>query len=138
MTSIGRTSESATSVDDAIEVDDSQAISCFGTEEYWDDLNSGFGEFPAARYSWYFYWNEIKRHVSPFLPSKDVFIFLPGIGNDPLLVDLVAARYKKLSAQDYYSSTIERQRDLLKYVDGKDAVAIDMSVSYDSQEGVIP
>ena len=31
--------------------DDSEAISAFGTREYWDDLYSGRGDFPADEYT---------------------------------------------------------------------------------------
>ena len=132
--SILEVSESVSRIDSAaVEAspvdDDSQAISCFGTKDYWDDVYSGFGDFPAAEYSWYYDWDEIKRYADPFLRSKEVSILLPGIGNDPLLIDLVAAGYKNLSAQDYCASAIERQRDLLDYVGGKDGVTIDLSVS---------
>ena len=49
------------------------------------------------------------------LPSKNEEILLPGIGNDPILLDLLQKGYTKLTATDYSEFAIERQIDLLSY-----------------------
>lgn len=125
-------SESAVKTDDLPSVDqeddDSAALSCFGTKEYWDDVYNGMGDFPSTEYSWYYDWNVLKRFVGAFL-SKEDSIFLPGIGNDPLLSDLVAEGYKALTAQDYCASAIDRQLDLLETVNHSGEATIDLSVS---------
>ena len=40
---------------------------------------------------------------------------IPGIGNDPVILDLLQSRYSKLVATDYSEHAIERQHDLLSY-----------------------
>lgn len=112
-----------------MEEDESEALSCFGTRDYWENMYTGCGDFPAEEYSWYYDWNEIKRHVGPYITSTDVSIFLPGIGNDSLLVDLIAAGYSRISAQDYASAAIDRQRDLLETVDCSRVQDLHLSVS---------
>jgi SAM-dependent methyltransferase len=98
--------------------DDDNALtarSSFGTKQYWDDVYSGFGDFPSDEYSWYYGYDEIKLHLK-LSSNKQVPIFLPGIGNDPILLDLIQAGYQQLTAQDYSEHAIERQRELLERV----------------------
>ena len=69
------------------------------------------GDFPAETYSWYYGWEVLRKYV-PNIP-KTASILVPGIGNDPILLDLLAAGYHHLTAQDYSEHAMERQRDLL-------------------------
>jgi hypothetical protein len=98
--------------------DEDTARSSFGTKSYWDDVYSGRGDFPADEYSWYFGWETLGQHVRRYLPlmthkGELTNILIPGIGNDPLLIDLIRAGYRKLTAQDYSTAAIDRQHDLL-------------------------
>lgn len=100
--------------------DDDTARSSFGTKSYWDDVYSGRGDFPATEYSWYFGWETLGQHVRRYLPpithtGESTNILIPGIGNDPLLIDLIRAGYRTLTAQDYSVAALERQNDLLWY-----------------------
>jgi hypothetical protein len=99
------------------EDDDGDAKSAFGTKSYWDDVYQGQGDFPADEYSWYYGWDVLSKLLQPYLPppSAGPRILVPGIGNDPLLTDLLAAGYTYLTAQDYSASALDRQRDLLDY-----------------------
>lgn len=92
-------------------------LSTFGTKEYWDEVYAGRGDFPSHEYSWYYGWNELNPYLAGcnIMPNKETCkILLPGIGNDPLLIDLVASGYKRLTAQDYSQHAVDRQLDLLK------------------------
>lgn len=111
--------------------------SSFGTKDYWDALYSGYGDFPAAEYSWYCDWTGLKRMLksssgtsgsssihrntisqvdnNSCLPRPTDRILLPGIGNDPLLAELLGAGYQSLTAQDYSAPALDRQRDLLSH-----------------------
>jgi SAM-dependent methyltransferase len=96
--------------------DDSDARSAFGTREYWDDVYAGRGDFPAEEYSWYYGWETLGTHVK--------HILLPGIGNDPILTDLIKAKYFRLTAMDYSEYAVERQQDLLSYTKLPQAASI--------------
>lgn len=98
--------------------DDDGARSAFGTRQYWDNMYSGMGDFPADEYSWYYGWEILKSHWTSIVPSKQASILLPGIGNDPILLDLYSAGYKQLTAFDYSDHAVERQEDLLSYEPG--------------------
>eukprot|EP00977_Amphora_coffeiformis_P023677 scaffold13933_cov219-Amphora_coffeaeformis.AAC.4 len=111
-------------VETIVTVDESGARSMFGTKEYWDDVYAGRGDFPADEYSWYFGWEVLNKHVKEYLPNKTQRILVPGVGNDPLLVDLVQAGYRNLVGQDYSEHAVERQEDLLHNVDGADDVTM--------------
>ncbi|MGK3752331.1 MAG: SAM-dependent methyltransferase [Bacillariaceae sp.] len=103
--------------EDEIEIDDDDdnAKSLFGTKEYWDELYQGRGDFPSDEYQWYFGFEKYGKLVMENLPSKNEEILLPGIGNDPILLDLLQKGYTKLTASDYSEYAIERQIDLLSY-----------------------
>jgi SAM-dependent methyltransferase len=95
--------------------DDSNARSAFGTKEYWDDVYAGRGDFPADEYSWYYGWETLGTHVKEYIPDKQSNILIPGIGNDPILTDLIKAKYMRLAAMDYSEHAVERQQDILSY-----------------------
>jgi SAM-dependent methyltransferase len=118
------------STDDVSEVleddndNDDNARSQFGTRQYWDDTYLGRGDFPAEEYSWYFGWEILREYVQEYiLPPSNIHnnkddvgrILCPGIGNDPLLVDLYRAKCHQLTAFDYSQHAIARQQDLLAY-----------------------
>jgi len=105
--------ESDDDVDVDYENDDGEAKSQFGTKEYWDELYQGRGDFPMDEYQWYFGFEKYGKFVQSFAPLKDEEVLLPGIGNDPILLDLLKKGYTKLTATDYSEFAIERQRDLL-------------------------
>eukprot|EP00536_Pseudo-nitzschia_multiseries_P009948 jgi/Psemu1/202096/e_gw1.290.94.1 len=73
------------------------------------------GDFPMDEYEWYFgfekYWRLVQTHV----PSKTARILVPGIGNDPVLLELLQKGYTRLTATDYSEHAIERQQDLLSF-----------------------
>ena len=98
--------------------DDIRARSAFGTKAYWDDVYQGMGDFPKDEYSWYYGYDVIKPHLIQAAPSRDSSILLPGIGNDPILLDLHRHGYRNLVAFDYSEHAIERQRDLLSFEPG--------------------
>lgn len=100
--------------------DDSGARSSFGTKEYWDEVYLGRGDFPPEEYSWYFGYEEYSKYVQEYLGNsknnkKEMNLLIPGIGNDPVLLDLLRDGYTKLTATDYSEHAIERQIDLLSY-----------------------
>jgi SAM-dependent methyltransferase len=95
--------------------DDDDAQSAFGTKQYWDELYQGRGDFPADEYRWYYGWERYGHYVRQYVPDRDSVIMVPGIGNDPVLLDLFQNRYTQLTATDYSEHAIERQRDLLSY-----------------------
>lgn len=109
-------------------VDDAtQARSAFGTKTYWDEVYEGRGDFPADEYSWYYGWDTLKPYVTSHVP-KSAKILLPGVGNDPVLLDLVKAGYRFLTAQDYSSYAIDRQKDLLSYEDTQATIQVQLSI----------
>ena len=100
---------------------DENARSQFGTRQYWDDVYLGQGDFPAEEYSWYFGWEILEPYVKEFIPSRtatgdDTHILCPGVGNDPILVDLYRSKkYTRMTAFDYSAHAIERQQDILSF-----------------------
>lgn len=104
-------------VDDSVEYcyDDADAKSQFGTKEYWDEQYQGRGDFPMDEYQWYFGFERYGKFVQTYAPSKDEEILIPGIGNDPILLDLLQKGYTKLTATDYSEFAIERQKDFLAH-----------------------
>jgi SAM-dependent methyltransferase len=107
--------DTASSSSSLVEDDDSNARSQFGTRQYWDDLYLGRGDFPADEYSWYFGWETLQTFVKEYIPDTSANILCPGIGNDPLLVDLYKAGYTDLTAFDYSEYAVERQEDSISY-----------------------
>jgi EEF1A lysine methyltransferase 4 len=105
--------------------DDSDARSLFGTKEYWDDLYQGRGDFPAHEYQWYYGFEEYGKYVTSHIPRTSK-ILLPGIGNDPVTLDLLQKGYTNLTVTDYSEHAIERQRDILSYYysEGIDSVQL--------------
>eukprot|EP00529_Nitzschia_sp_RCC80_P031247 CAMPEP_0113500210 /NCGR_PEP_ID=MMETSP0014_2-20120614/32181_1 /TAXON_ID=2857 /ORGANISM="Nitzschia sp." /LENGTH=364 /DNA_ID=CAMNT_0000394479 /DNA_START=133 /DNA_END=1229 /DNA_ORIENTATION=+ /assembly_acc=CAM_ASM_000159 len=113
--------------DDDDDDDDSLARSQFGTKLYWDEMYQGRGDFPSDEYQWYYGWDEIKSIVEQYTThakddsstntstssSDDILVL--GIGNDPVLLDLLQVGYTKLTATDYSEHAIERQQDLLDF-----------------------
>ena len=116
------------------ENDDSEARSQFGTKDYWDDMYQGFGDFSKDEYEWYFGWSEIKPYFQDHVPipeanadddTSTTKILIPGMGNDPLLLDLVGAEYRDITAFDYSEGAVERQTELLSYdPNAEDAVTL--------------
>jgi len=125
--------------DDRDDDDSATARSEFGTRRYWDDMYSGFGDFSAEEYSWYYGWDVLGKHVREHLPLVNANgleragstksndnndnrdgpnLLVPGVGNDPILLDLLSAGYRRITAQDYSEPAIDRQRDLLWYFRG--------------------
>ena len=117
----------------ALYSDDDNARSSFGTKEYWDELYLGRGDFPADEYSWYFGWDTYDKFVRQYVPKTDAEILIPGIGNDPILLDLLQAGYTKLTAGDYSEHAIERQVDLLSYEQAPAADTIEL-VTMDARQ----
>jgi SAM-dependent methyltransferase len=106
------------------EEDSLSARSEFGLKRYWDDVYAGHGSFPATEYSWYYDYNQIRPHLNPYLPKTNknnavsnphkCHIYIPGIGNDPLIIDLVASGcFTHITAHDYSHFAIQRQREIL-------------------------
>jgi SAM-dependent methyltransferase len=110
---------------DSTSDDDSNARSLFGTKEYWDELYQGRGDFPAYQYQWYYGFEEYGKYVMLHIPRTSK-ILLPGIGNDPVLLDLLKKGYTSLTGTDYSEYAIERQRDMLSFEDseGSDSVLL--------------
>ncbi len=99
---------------------DLNARSMFGTKAYWDDVYCGRGDFPADTYSWYTNWNELQQYIKPYVSNtRSLRVFIPGIGNESLLIDMISAGYHqhhKLVVQDYSHFAIERQMELLQSI----------------------
>jgi len=112
---VATTNENESDDDVDYENDDDEAKSQFGTKEYWDELYQGRGDFPMDEYQWYFGFEKYGKFVQSFAPSKDEEVLIPGIGNDPILLDLLQKGYTKLTATDYSEFAIERQQDLLSH-----------------------
>ena len=96
-------------------INDDNARSSFGTQQYWDDVYTGMGDFPKDEYSWYYGFDVVKPHLVQAVPSKDARILLPGIGNDPILLDLWGSNYRDLTAFDYSKHAVGRQADILSW-----------------------
>jgi SAM-dependent methyltransferase len=111
----GILSVAATTSIPILDDDDSGARSSFGTRDYWDDVYLGRGDFPAEEYSWYYGWEGYGKYVKEYVPNKESRILLPGIGNDPMLLDLLKKGYTHLTATDYSEHAIERQAENLSY-----------------------
>ena len=110
-----------------------EARSEFGTKKYWDDMYQGRGDFPMDEYKWYFGFDKYSKlidlyatgvattepssneHKKKNRTNKDVEILIPGIGNDPILLDLLQKGYTQLTATDYSRHAIKRQQDILSY-----------------------
>ena len=91
-------------------------------------MYQGFGDFDKDEYEWYFGWSEIKplfqQHVPPDT-SATTKLLIPGMGNDPLLLDLIGAGYRDITAFDYSEGAVERQAELLSYdSNAEDAVTL--------------
>lgn len=99
--------------------DDAEAQSQFGTRSYWDEMYAGVGEFPMDEYSWYYSWGDVIQPIwsAQVLPrlsrKKESYILIPGIGNDPIILDLFQSGYNQITAFDYSSNAVDRQNDLL-------------------------
>jgi len=108
----------ATARDDVVSVDsmhdDAEARSQFGTKAYWDDMYRGFGDFASEEYEWYFGWSDIKPYFQEHVDTTSK-VLIPGMGNDPLLLDLVGAGYGDITAFDYSEGAVARQAELLAY-----------------------
>lgn len=110
---------------------DAEARSDFGTKAYWDALYEGMGDFSADEYSWYYGFEVIKPHLQEYVGGEksEESILVPGCGNDPLLLDLYNAGYHSLTAFDYSSGALDRQRELLEYLPGgSDVSKVDLRV----------
>ena len=116
--------------DETVEEEEEEvdAKSAFGSMEYWDDTYVGRGDLPGDEYSWYYGWEKIRPHVQPHISSSSSKrgdrILIPGVGNDPILLDMLSAGYTELTAQDYSQHAIERQRDLLSHHRGGGGVSL--------------
>ena len=108
----------ATARDDVVSVDsmhdDAEARSQFGTKAYWDDMYRGVGDFAKEEYEWYFGWPEVKPYFQEHVHTTSK-VLIPGMGNDPLLLDLVGAGYGDITAFDYSKGAVARQAELLAY-----------------------
>ena len=104
--------------------DDAEARSQFGTKAYWDDMYRGLGDFDEEAYEWYFGWPDIKPYFQEHVHTTSK-ILIPGMGNDPLLLDLVGAGYGDITAFDYSEGAVARQAELLAYdANAEDAVTL--------------
>jgi SAM-dependent methyltransferase len=79
------------------------------------DFDSGTHDDFCDRY---YGWETVGPHVRQFIPlmvEEGVLprLLVPGIGNDPILLDLLRAGYRHVTAQDYSEHAVERQHDLL-------------------------
>lgn len=120
--------DETTTTTTVVYADDSAARSQFGSKTYWDDLYDGRGDFPADEYSWYFGFEVLEPILKSFCCNDDngkkvarhrKSILIPGIGNDPILYDIMrsdlAQTFAQITAQDYSHHALDRQRDLLEY-----------------------
>ena len=104
--------------------DDAEARSQFGTKDYWDDMYRGLGDFDEEAYEWYFGWPDIKPYFQEHVHTTSK-VLIPGMGNDPLLLDLVGAGYGDITAFDYSEGAVARQAELLAYdANAEDAVTL--------------
>ncbi|KAG7368962.1 methyltransferase domain containing protein [Nitzschia inconspicua] len=110
-------SDGETDDNGVLQNDDSAARSPFGTREYWDSLYQGNGDYPANEYQWYYGFQEYGKYVTQLIP-RNSNVLLPGIGNDPIILDLLQKGYSTLTGTDYSEHAIERQQELLSYAYG--------------------
>ena len=115
--------------------DDTDAKSQFGSKGYWDDTYQGRGDFPMDEYQWYFGFEEYGKFVESYVPSKEAEILIPGIGNDPILLDLLHKGYRRLTATDYSEFAIDRQQDLLSHQ--KYPFATDLDAKHDESAKIV-
>lgn len=85
----------------------------FGQQSYWQDMYEGRGDFPADEYSWYAGWRTLAPVWGELGLPKSARVIVPGAGNDPCVVDMYDAGYKKLTAFDYAPAAVDRLNDLL-------------------------
>ena len=91
---------------------------------YWDDMYRGLEDFDEEEYEWYFGWPDIKPYFQEHVHTTSK-VLIPGMGNDPLLLDLVGAGYGDITAFDYSEGAVERQAELLAYdANAEDAVTL--------------
>jgi SAM-dependent methyltransferase len=114
------------------------ARSEFGLKRYWDDVYAGRGSFPASEYSWYYDYNQIRPYLNPYLQKlndavskpKKCHIYVPGIGNDPIIIDLVASGcFTQITAHDYSHFAIQRQREILTELPDSKAKNIEVQLA---------
>ncbi len=120
--------------------DDAEARSQFGTKAYWDDMYRGFGDFAMEEYEWYFGWPDIKPYFQEHVHTTSK-VLIPGMGNDPLLLDLVGAGYGDITAFDYSEGAVARQargcRDLALQGCSGAGRGMDRCVRCDPREGLL-
>mmetsp|Transcript_32757 Transcript_32757/g.73944 ORF Transcript_32757/g.73944 Transcript_32757/m.73944 type:complete len:252 (+) Transcript_32757:77-832(+) len=102
-------------VEGAAPADKATPRSYYGSQDYWQDMYEGRGDHDAVEYSWYYGWDVVKAQWESAVHDKSSRVLIPGVGNDPMVLDLVAGGWTRLTAFDYSSAAIERQRDLLSF-----------------------
>ena len=70
--------------------------------------------FLPEEYQWYYGFDKYSKYVLEYV-QKDNNILIPGIGNDPIIIDLLQKKYTTIYATDYSQHAIERQQDILSY-----------------------
>ena len=116
--------------------EDAGARSQFGTKSYWDAMYDGMGDFAADEYSWYYGFEVLKPMLEDYVPGADskegraeLNVLVPACGNDPLLLDLLGAGYRRMTAYDYSEGGVDRQRELLEYLPmGSDLDCVELRV----------
>ncbi|KAL7512512.1 hypothetical protein ACHAXN_009472 [Cyclotella atomus] len=100
------------------------------------------GDFSSEEYSWYYGFEVIQPYLEKYTRPSDgnvasndkaeFNILIPGCGNDPLLLDMYNAGYRKLTGFDYSQGAIDRQFDLLNYFiqtsSGSDVSSVELRV----------
>ena len=105
------------------------SLDAFGKQSYWESsyeealISSDEEPSSTSSFSWYSSWDDLspfildlqmKHLVSNDTPNPYTLnILLPGIGNDPILVDMAKEGYQNLSAFDYAPSAISCCQRLL-------------------------
>jgi SAM-dependent methyltransferase len=115
----------------------------FGRKEYWNDFYKNTDSF-----SWYSGWEDLAPFVEELLlvamstdhAKESASILVPGVGNDPLLVDMYDAGYENLVAFDYAPEGVECAKQLLgenRKVEVMVADARDLPLDSDSFDAIL-
>lgn len=80
----------------------------FGRQEYWNEFYKQQDSF-----SWYSDWDDLEPFVQELIPSKELRILIPGVGNDEAIVGMYDAGYRNLVLFDYAPEGVQCARRLL-------------------------
>jgi len=78
----------------------------FGRQDFWNDFYRDKKSF-----AWYSGWTDLAPFVTELISTTDR-VLIPGIGNDPAIVDMYDDGYTNMVAFDYAKEGVDRARAL--------------------------